>query len=220
MYTHTCACTYIHPLRNDPNGPFYDASTGLYHLMFQYKTPRTWGHAISTDLLRWTNLPIAISNDEAYDKGGVFTGSTTVLTDGTPVAMYSVSTNDKMCIAQPADMNDVNLTVWRDYADICVLSANATGPTGRDPTTSWTTDGGRTWTFAYATQGPGANGAAVTFETSDWKTWKRAKQPLTYSNTTGGWECPDFFELPKSQQTDGVTHVAKASFKGKDWWAS
>ncbi len=55
--------------RNDPNGPFYDAKSGIYHLMFQYKTPRTWGHAISTDLLHWQNLPIAINNDETYDKG-------------------------------------------------------------------------------------------------------------------------------------------------------
>ena len=73
---------------------------------------------------------------------------------------------------------------------------------------------------AYATQGPGSNGAAVTFTTSDWKTWRRNEKPLTYSNTSGGWECPDFFLLPESQQSDGITHVAKASKQGKDWWAS
>ncbi len=33
-----------------------------------------------------------------------------------------------------------------------------------------------------------ANGAAVTFQTTDWKTWRRAAKPLTYSNITGGWE--------------------------------
>ena len=128
-------------------GPFYDARSGIYHLMFQYKTPRTWGHAISKDLLHWENLPIAINNDESYDSGGVFTGSTTVLTDGTPVAMYSVSTNNKMCIAYPSNENDVNLTQWTDYANNCILNANTSVPDGRDPTTSWTTDSGKTWTF-------------------------------------------------------------------------
>ena len=40
---------------NDPNGPFYDPFYDKYHFFFQYKTPRTWGHAISDDLLTWTN---------------------------------------------------------------------------------------------------------------------------------------------------------------------
>eukprot|EP01083_Nonionella_stella_P309385 1095547_1 len=66
---------------NDPNGQFYDATNHIYHLFFQYKTPATWGHAISTDLLHWQNLPIAINNDEDYNKGGVFTGSHTGLID-------------------------------------------------------------------------------------------------------------------------------------------
>ena len=42
-----------------------------------------------------------------------------------------------------------------------ILAANNTVPNGRDPTTSWTVDNGTTWTFAYATQGPGSNGGAV-----------------------------------------------------------
>ena len=123
--------------------------------MFQYQAPRVWGHAISTDLLHWQNLPIALSNNETYDKGGVFTGSTTILNDGTPMILYSVSTNDKICLAYPSNDNDVNLTEWTNYPNNCILNANATVPTGRDPTTSWTTDNGKTWTFAYATQGPG-----------------------------------------------------------------
>ena len=153
--------------------------------MFQYQTPRTWGHAISTDMLHWENLAIAIENDESYDSGGVFTGSTTIV-NGSPIAMYSVSTNNKMCIAFPNNTNDKNLTKWTDYSNNCILNAPQDGPTGRDPTTSWTTDNGKTWTFAYATQGPGSNGGAITYQTTDWKTWKRAPMPLTYSNTTGG----------------------------------
>ena len=68
--------------------------------MFQYQTPRVWGHAISKDLLYWINLPIALENNEPYNSGGVFTGSVTI-NNGIPIITYSVSTNNMMCIAYP-----------------------------------------------------------------------------------------------------------------------
>ena len=85
--------------------------------MYQYLTPRTWGHAVSDDLLHWTQLPIALNNDMWYDRGGVFTGSATVLNDAqrTPILSYSVSTNDMQCLALPANRSDPNLiqvTQW------------------------------------------------------------------------------------------------------------
>ena len=82
-----------------------------YHLMYQYLTPRVWGHAVSDDLVHWTQLPIALSNDQWYDKGGVFSGSATILNDEflTPVLSYSVSTNDMQCIAFPTNRSDPNL---------------------------------------------------------------------------------------------------------------
>ncbi|MCB0689787.1 MAG: glycoside hydrolase family 32 protein, partial [Saprospiraceae bacterium] len=52
---------------NDPNGlVFYE---GEYHLFYQYYAddltagPRSWGHAVSSDLMRWQQLPIAIKPD-------------------------------------------------------------------------------------------------------------------------------------------------------------
>eukprot|EP01084_Bolivina_argentea_P045373 83524_1 len=200
----------------DMSGPFYDANTKLYHIMPDITQPLQWGHAISTDLLHWKNLPIAITNTESYDKGGVFTGSVTIV-NGEPIAMYSVSTNNRMCLSRPTDTNDVNLTKWTQY-DTCVLNAPQDGPMGRDPITSWTTDNGTTWVFAYATQGPGKNGGAVTYKTRDWINWQRAHF-LSYSNYTGGWECPDFFELSIKEQSDGISHVMKVSKQGKDYWA-
>lgn len=45
---------------NDPNGPCY--WNGRYHLFYQHLHPQAWawGHAVSTDLLHWEELPDAI----------------------------------------------------------------------------------------------------------------------------------------------------------------
>ncbi len=61
---------------NDPCGLVY--AFGKYHLFFQHNPfanvwgHMSWGHAVSSDLVHWKQLPVAIQEDE---KAAIFTGS-------------------------------------------------------------------------------------------------------------------------------------------------
>ena len=71
---------------NDPNGFSYH--NGQFHLFFQYYPyscewgPMHWGHAISSDLLHWRYLPVAIAPDSNADRDGCFSGTALWLPDG------------------------------------------------------------------------------------------------------------------------------------------
>ena len=53
---------------NDPNGLVY--FKGKYHVFYQYYPndihwgPMHWGHKISTDLIHWEKMPIALFPDD------------------------------------------------------------------------------------------------------------------------------------------------------------
>ena len=64
---------------NDPNGMvYYD---GEWHLYFQHNALsvkrgiKSWGHAVSTDMVHWTQLPHAIL---PYDNGAIWSGTAIV----------------------------------------------------------------------------------------------------------------------------------------------
>lgn len=64
---------------NDPNG--FSAYQGKVHLFYQFHPysevwgPMHWGHYETEDFIKWTELPVALAPDKAYDEAGCFSGS-------------------------------------------------------------------------------------------------------------------------------------------------
>ena len=48
-----------------------------------------WGHVVSTDLVRWKRLPVALVPDAPYDIDGCFSGSASIGPDGKPILLYT-----------------------------------------------------------------------------------------------------------------------------------
>ncbi|WP_433969296.1 glycoside hydrolase family 32 protein [Tunturiibacter gelidiferens] len=132
---------------NDPNGlAFYQ---GEYHLFFQYNPfgnqwgHMSWGHAVSTDLLHWHELPVAIPE---HDNTMIFTGSVVVDHQNTSglcthgdclVAIYTGHTQTSEGIRQTQNLA-VSLDKgrnWAQYPGNPVLDLHMAD--FRDPSVSW-----------------------------------------------------------------------------------
>ncbi len=87
---------------NDPNGlVWYD---GYYHIFYQHdpnsETPDLhgrmyWGHARTKDFLTWEELPVALSPDTDYDRGGCWSGTAIVKDDVLYLFYASIETVDE-----------------------------------------------------------------------------------------------------------------------------
>jgi hypothetical protein len=81
--------------------------------------PNVWGHAVSTDMIHWRYLEEALVGSEWYDIYGCWSGSATLLDDGTPVILYTGWSNASAVIqsqtqnmAFPANASDPLLLKW------------------------------------------------------------------------------------------------------------
>ncbi|MCH9021466.1 MAG: GH32 C-terminal domain-containing protein, partial [Planctomycetes bacterium] len=175
---------------NDSNGLVY--YKGEYHLYYQHNPygwkwgNMHWGHAVSTDLVHWKELPIAIYPHRFGD--WVFSGSAVVDKDNT--AGFKTGTEDVIVAAYTstgrgeaiAYSNDRGRT-FTDYAANPVVKHS-----GRDPKIFWY-EPAKHWAMALYSNIDKKR--TIAFYTSpNLKDW-------TYqSNVPGFYECPEIFELP------------------------
>lgn len=196
---------------NDPNGMVF--FNDEYHLFYQYHPfgstwgPMHWGHAVSTDLIHWEHLPIALSPDEL---GAIFSGSAVVDWNNTTgffekdqpglVAIYTSAgtfpESDRPLQQQSLAFSNDNGRSWVKFEGNPVLSdVNITDY--RDPKVFWHEETNK-WVMVLAT------GQTITIYTSlNLKEWEFASEfGHAAGSHDGVWECPDLFKLPVNGEQD------------------
>ena len=178
---------------NDANGlVFYK---GEYHLFYQHDPygiigncgNMHWGHAVSSDLVHWTELPIALHPDQ---HGPMFSGSAVVdwnntagFQTGQEKALVCIFTAAGDCTQGLAHSNDRGRT-WKKYAGNPVLPHIIAG--NRDPKVIWYAPE-KKWIMILYLDGD----SYALFSSPDLKQWVK----LSDVAIPGSKECPEFFEI-------------------------
>lgn len=189
---------------NDPNGLVY--LNGKYHLFYQYYPdgivwgPMHWGHAESTDLLHWKQLPIALYPDTL---GWIFSGSAVIDKNNTAgfgknamIAIYTYH-NDEIWKAGKKNTESQGIAysldegkTWTKYKNNPVLN-NSGEQDFRDPKVFWYTETAR-WIMALA-----VGDKIKLFSSQNLKEWQEESifKPTEKNTDLGVWECPDLFPM-------------------------
>lgn len=188
---------------NDPNGLIWH--DGEYHLFFQFNPEgdqwghMSWGHAVSTDLLHWRELPVAVPEDERWS---AFSGSCVLDRAnasglgqrGHPplLAFYTGAGrepphNQVQCLAASVDGG----RTFEKYAGNPLLDLGLTD--FRDPKVFWHAEGGR-WVMLVSRA---VEGRLAFYGSSDLRQWQPLSE-FTVALPEGCrvWECPDLLRVP------------------------
>ncbi len=214
----------------DPCAPrFYN---GKYHVFFHGSYGgRGWHHAVSSDLVHWEHLPIALSPTEGgYDSYGTFTGGVMPGGEGASVVYTGVTRvprdqetiraeglKEVQCIATSTDPD---LRRFQKLSGPVIIAP----PVGmqvtgfRDPF-AWKQ--GEAWYMGVGSGFPQIGGAVLLYTSKDMRHWEYI-HPLAQGRWNGQsfsnpvpsgemWECPDFFPL-------GDRHVLIYSTEHSTFW--
>jgi hypothetical protein len=184
---------------NDPNGLCY--FNGEYHLFFQHNPfgwswgNMHWGHAISRDLIHWTELPTALFPDGS---DGMFSGGAVVDSrntsglgeSGKPPLVLFYTRAGKEFTQNLATSTDGR--TFRKYEGNPILPELTPG--NRDPKVIWH-EPSRRWIMALYVERGGVH--TVEFHAS-----RNLREWQFLSRVDGLFECPEFFELPVEGSND------------------
>ncbi len=192
---------------NDPNG--FSVYQGKIHLFYQYYPyqrewgPMHWGHSVTTDMIRWDQMPTALAPDQEYDKRGCFSGSA-IEADGKHVLVYTGVTNIQLADATVQERQNQCIAIGDgiDYVK-CAQNPVVTGEMlpddcsridFRDPKI-WRD--GDSYYLIVGSKNTNQIGQVVLCSSKNLFDWK--VEAVLASNDTGKigtmWECPDFFKL-------------------------
>ena len=146
----------------------------------------SWGHAVSTDLINWEELPVAIAEDE---KGAIFSGSAVSIGDEI-VAIYTrhTETHQSQCIARSTDKG----RTFVKYENNPVLDENKKD--FRDPKVfryqdHWIMCAVQPWDHQVSF-----------YKSTDLINWQHLSNFGPAAAISGVWECPDLFPLTIDSQ--------------------
>ncbi|PNP73763.1 hypothetical protein FNYG_12953 [Fusarium nygamai] len=210
---------------NDPNGLIYHK--GKYHMYFQYNPTGdvwgniSWGHAVSDDLMRWKELPIALnafdspagSLNELYFSGSAV--SDDAMTSGLGhgkrpplVAVYTSSYTSDLTLpsnktvrtgqqSQSIAFSTDNGLSWTEYPDNPVILEPPSQYADqylnfRDPFVFWY-EPSKHWVMTVSL--PNLHKLLI-YTSKNLTAWEHVSEFGPVNAVGGQWECPSLFQLP------------------------
>ena len=191
---------------NDPCGLYY--KDGQYHLFFQFNPfgdlwgHMSWGHAVSTDLVHWKELPVAIPESDGVM---IFTGSSVVEPSGRVASIYTGH--------QPTKPPHQNQNIawssdglhWSKDPSNPILDIGPNVTDFRDPKVFWHEPTKR-WVMVVMLP---REHKAQFYASTDLKKWTHLSDYGPAGVNGNEWECPDFYELPVDGNAKNTRWVLK-----------
>ncbi len=188
---------------NDPNGLLY--YKGTYHFFYQHNPhglawdTMHWGHATSTDLVHWTQKPIAL--EPGIHPGDLWSGAGVV--DSANTSGLRTGSEDPLVVF--SGTNGVTMFYSNDAGRTFQTYDNGTpvvrpGGTSRDAKVLWDAARNR-WTMVVWSD-DGGRGVNI-YSSPNLRDW------TFRSRFAANWvfECPDFFALPVDGDASKVKWV-------------
>lgn len=203
---------------NDPNG--FIQWRGQYHLFYQHNPTGPlwgnmhWGHTVSSDLIHWTDLPMALAPTVGGpDEAGCFSGC--AVDNGVPTFIYTGTRGMRNEIqTQCVAVGDEELLHWEKYAGNPVLAeVPAVAAQQRDFRDPYVWKEADAWYMVLGSRIQDVGGAVFLYRSSDLLNWEYLHPLLIGDIQRNGviWECPNFFKLDDRWVLIISAHVGNAT---------